>query len=109
MEVVLSKHEVTPKNEVSHFSINELNHIRDTIESMNKFNQIEVLRILSKHKDVILNENKYGIHINITDLNKEIINELNTYIMYVTSQEKNLHKIEQQKEEYRNTYFSKDA
>jgi hypothetical protein len=29
--------------------------------------------------------------------------------MYVTSQEKNLHKIEQQKEEYRNTYFSKDA
>ena len=103
MEVVLSK------NEETHFSIIELNHIRDTIESMNKFNQIEVLRILSKHKDVILNENKYGIHINITDLNKEIISELNTYIMYVTSQEKNLHKIEQQKEEYRNTYFSKDA
>lgn len=103
MEVVLSK------NEVTHFSINELNHIRDTIESMNKFNQIEVLRILSKHKDVILNENKYGIHINITELNKEIITELNTYIMYVTSQEKNLHKIEQQKEEYRNAYFSKDA
>jgi hypothetical protein len=103
MEVVLSK------NEETHFSIIELNHIRDTIESMNKFNQIEVLRILSRHKDVILNENKYGIHINITDLSKEIISELNTYIMYVTSQEKNLHKIEQQKEEYRNTYFSKDA
>ena len=103
MEVVESNNE-----EIS-FSVSELNYIRDTIETMNKFNQIEVLRILSKHKEVILNENKYGIHVNLTELNKEIINELNTYIMYVSSQEKNLNKIEQQKEDYRNTYFSKDV
>ena len=40
---------------------------------MNKFNQVEVLRILSKHQDVILNENKYGTHINLSDFKKEII------------------------------------
>ena len=35
-------------NEVNNFSVSELNYIRETIENMNKFNQIEVLRILNK-------------------------------------------------------------
>ena len=75
---------------------------------MNKFNQIEILRILSRHSDVILNENKYGIHINLSELKKEIIDELSVYIKYVSTQEINLNVIEKQKEDYRNTYFSKD-
>jgi NTP pyrophosphatase (non-canonical NTP hydrolase) len=75
---------------------------------MNKFNQVEVLRILHKHSDVTLNENKYGIHINLSELKKEILDELNIYIKYVNTQEITLNKIEKQKEEYKNTYFSKD-
>jgi predicted metal-dependent hydrolase len=96
------------KNEISNFSVNELNYIRETIENMNKFNQIEVLRILSQHNSVILNENKYGIHINLSELDLNIINELNIYIKYVNTQELALNSIELQKEEYKNTYFSKD-
>jgi len=95
-------------NIINNYSINELNYIRETIEKMNKFNQIEILRILNKNKSVTLNENKYGIHINLTDLDKEIINELNIFIKYVNTQELTLNSIEQQKEDYRNTYFSKD-
>jgi hypothetical protein len=95
-------------NDNNIFSVSELNYIRETIENMNKFNQIEVLRILSKHKDIILNENKYGIHINLSELDKEVINELNVYIQYVNTQEQTLNSIEKQKEDYRNTYFSKD-
>jgi len=102
MEAILST------NDVNYFSVSELNYIRDTIENMNKFNQIEVLRILSRHQDVTLNENKYGIHINLSELKKEIINELNIYIKYVNTQETTLNSIEQQKEDYKNTYFSKD-
>jgi hypothetical protein len=75
---------------------------------MNKFNQIEVLRILNKHNDVTINENKYGIHINLSEISKEIISELNVYINYVKTQEITLNSIEQQKEDYKNTYFSKD-
>ena len=93
---------------VNNFSVSELNYIRETIENMNKFNQIEVLRILNRHNDVTLNENKYGVHINLTDLDKNIINELALYIKYVNAQEIALNSIEQQKEDYRNTYFSKD-
>ena len=53
-------------------------------------------------------KNKYGVHINLTDLDKNIINELALYIKYVNAQEIALNSIEQQKEDYRNTYFSKD-
>jgi hypothetical protein len=95
-------------NEVNNYSVSELNYIRETIENMNKFNQIEVLRIFNKHSDVILNENKYGIHINLSELSKDIIDELNVYIKYVNTQEITLNSIEQQKEDYRNTYFTKD-
>ena len=51
----------------------ELNIIREKVEMMSKFNQVEVLRILTKYTDVTLNENKYGVHINLTELKQEII------------------------------------
>jgi hypothetical protein len=75
---------------------------------MSKFNQIEILRILSNHKDVTINENKYGIHINLTELNDTILNELLAYITYVNTQEVELNNIEQQKQTYKNIYFEKD-
>ena len=95
-------------NDVNNFSVSELNYIRDAVENMNKFNQIEVLRILNNHKDVTINENKYGIHINLSDLKKELLDELNVYIKYVNTQEVALHKVEKEKESYKNTYFTKD-
>lgn len=93
-------------NEVNTFSVSELEYIRESIESMNKFNQVEALRILHKHKDVILNENKYGIHINLSELQNEVLQELNEFIQYVNTQEKSLQDVEKQKESYKNTYFS---
>ena len=102
MEVTIST------NDVNNYSVSELDYIRETIENMNKFNQIEVLRILKKNNDVILNENKYGVHINLSEVKKDILNELTVYIKYVNAQEIALNSIEQQKEDYRNTYFSKD-
>lgn len=102
MEITMST------NDVNNFSVSELNYIRDSIENMNKFNQIEVLRILNNHKDVTINENKYGIHINLSDLKKDLLDELNVYIKYVNTQEVTLHQIEKEKETYKNTYFTKD-
>jgi len=102
MEITMST------NEINNFSVSELNYIRDSIEHMNKFNQIEVLRILNNHKNVTINENKYGIHINLSDLKKDILDELNVYINYVNTQEVTLHQVEKEKEDYKNTYFTKD-
>jgi NTP pyrophosphatase (non-canonical NTP hydrolase) len=102
MEVTMST------NDINNFSVSELNYIRESVENMNKFNQVEVLRLLNKHKDVTINENKYGIHINLSDLNKELLDELNVYINYVNTQEVTLHQVEKEKEDYKNTYFTKD-
>ena len=95
-------------NDNNNYSVSELNYLRETIEHMNKSNQIEVLRILHKYQQVILNENKYGVHVNLTELNKEILDELSLYIKYVNNQEIVLNEAEQQKNDYRNTFFVKD-
>ena len=89
------------------YSIYKINTMRNIIEKMNKFNQIEVLRIL-KDNNATLNENNYGIFVNLTNLNDSILDKLSSYIEYVEDQEHNLNNIEKQKEDYINTYFSKD-
>ena len=99
---------IVSTNEINNYSVSELNYLRESIENMNKFNQVEVLRIFHKHKEVMLNENKYGTHINLSELKKEVLDELAVYIKYVNAQESNLNIAEQQKLDYRNTYFTKD-
>ena len=86
----------------------DLNTIRESIENMSKFNQIEILRILTNHKEVIINENKYGIHINLSELSNNIIRELFVYVNFVNAQEIELNNIEKQKQDYKNNYFLKD-
>ena len=90
------------------YDTNKLNYIREQLENMSKFNQIEVLRILIKNKNTIINENKYGIHINLSELQNDVLNELMGYITYVNTQEKYLNNDEQEKEKYKNTFFLKD-
>jgi hypothetical protein len=90
------------------YSFDKLNNIREQIENMSKFNQIEILRLLTKNKNVIINENKYGIHINLSELQDNILHELIDYIKYVNTQEIYLNNAEKEKEKYKNTFFLKD-
>jgi len=88
-------------------SLEELNSIREQIEAMNHFNQVEVLRILHSYEDIQLNENKYGIHVNLTCLKKEVLEKVKLYISYVNKQETDLNDVEKQKETFKNIYFNK--
>jgi len=89
-------------------SVEDLEFIREKIEAMNKFIQVEVLRLLKQYDTVTLNENKYGIHINLSELPKNIIDKLLLYIDYVNGQENNLNQAEEKKRTYKNIYFTKD-
>jgi hypothetical protein len=84
----------------------DLTSIRNTIEGFSKFNQVEALRILKSHADIVLNENKNGIYVNLSEVNSSAIQQLSTFIKYVVQQEASLNAIEAQKEEFKNTYFS---
>jgi hypothetical protein len=99
---------IVSTNEINNYSVSELNYLRESIENMNKFNQVEILRIFYKYKDIMINENKYGIHINLSEVKKEVLDELAVYIKYVNAQELNLNIAEHQKQDYMNTYFTKD-
>jgi len=84
----------------------ELENIRNSIEKFNKFNQIEVLRILKGHSDVVLNENKNGVYVNLADVNVQALEQLVAFISYVNDQEASLDATEKQKEEFKSAYFS---
>ena len=87
------------------YDCNKLNYIREQIEQMSKFNQIEVLKILTKNKNVIINENKNGIHINLREIDNVILNNLMAYIKYVITQEMYLNNIEKKKENIKINFF----
>ena len=95
-------------NDINNCSVSELKYIRETVENMSKFNQIEILRILTKYNEVTINENKYGIHINLREISNPILEEIKIYINYVNAQEIDLNTIEKEKEKYKNTFFLKD-
>jgi len=81
-----------------------LEHIKNSIESMNKFHQIEILKILSK-KLCKLNENKSGVYVNLSFLPQDTIADLRNYVDYIKEQEDSLVTMEYQKEEFKNAFF----
>lgn len=105
--VINTNNEITEQNE-EFINVNELIYIRDKIENMSKYNQINILGILKNYKEITLNENSYGVHINLSDVKRNVITALLDYIKYVYEQENELLSIEQQKEDFKNVYFVKD-
>ena len=85
--------------------MNDLNCLKESIEELSKFHQVEILKILKNDETITINENKNGIFINMTSLKDSIITELGNYLKYVNKQEKQLNDIEVQKDELSNTYF----
>jgi hypothetical protein len=84
--------------------VTNLENLKRTIETLNKYHQIEILKILTKNLCKI-NENKSGCYVNLSFLNEESIEEIQKYIAYVKDQEESLNTMEYQKEEFKNAYF----
>ena len=84
---------------------NFLTQLKDSIEKMQKVNQIEVLHILKK-QNAKLNENKNGILVNLTFLQKDVLKELCDYVKYVQEQESIINMDEAQKNEFKTSYFT---
>ena len=72
---------------------------------MTKSQQIDILRLLSSYDNVKLNENNNGTFVNLTELDKEIIDKLEEYVKYVDAQTIILEKTELEKSRLENIYF----
>jgi hypothetical protein len=84
----------------------QLVFLKDKIEKMSKTQQLDILRILKKNPAIKLNENKSGIFVNISFLPSDSIEEIDKYVKYVGDQESELNLLENQKQEFKNTFFS---
>jgi hypothetical protein len=85
-------------------NIENLESVKRTIETMNKFHQIEILKILSKDLCKI-NENKSGCYINMSFLSGDTLAKIQEYIDYTKIQEDTINDMESQKEEFKNAFF----
>jgi hypothetical protein len=83
----------------------DLEILKTKIEKMSKNHHIEILKILKKNANVKLNENKSGVYVNLSFLPKDSITEIENYLNYIELQETSLVTLENQKEEFKNTFF----
>ena len=81
-----------------------LEEIKNTIEGLNKINQLEFLKIFND-EDVKLNENKSGTFINLSFLDETILNKITSHISHIKKQQNELQLLESQKKEFQDTFF----
>jgi hypothetical protein len=87
------------------FFVNNLKTLKDKIESVSMFHQIEILRIF-KDNNVCITENKNGIFINLTYVDSAILDKVYKYLNYVNKQEDQLNEIEEEKQKIVTSFFS---
>ena len=82
-----------------------LTTLKEKIETLSQFHQIEILKILKNNETCTLNENTNGVFINLTNVDTTVVAKLTNYLDYVKEQESQLNEIEQQKSSLSNTFF----
>ena len=85
--------------------MSSINILKERIEKMSKYHQIEVLRILTNTPEVKLNENNNGTFINLSEQPIDILNKLEKYANYVDEQQKHLKSLEIEKDEIEQNFF----
>lgn len=81
--------------------VSKLENLKEKIEALSKFQQVEILKILSKNM-CKLNENKSGIFVNMSFLETDVVDEIEKYMLYVEDQSDTFQTVEYQKEEFKN-------
>ena len=81
-----------------------LKMLRDNIEALPIFHQVEILRILYKNH-ITFSENKNGVFLNLSYVNLDIIHKMNEYVTFVQNQESQMCEFEKKKLTLSNQYF----
>jgi hypothetical protein len=85
-------------------SADSLKLLRDNIELLPEFHQIEILRILHSNH-ITFSENKNGVFVNLSYVNYDVIHKINEYVTFVNKQETQLCEFEEKKILLSNQYF----
>lgn len=82
--------------------------LKDRIEKMTKYHQIEILRIFSNSEDAIVNENKNGTFVNLTEVSDNTLELVADYVKYVDEQTQQLDEVESEKSQIQQTFFKQN-
>ena len=85
-----------------------IEELKDCIEKMTKYHQIEILRIFVNAGEASVNENKNGTFINLTDVSDGTIDLVDKYVKYVNEQVQELNDTENAKVHIQETFFKED-
>ena len=78
----------------------ELEKIKQIIETYTEKQQEDILDILKEDNSITINENKNGFFINLSEVSPATLTKINKYIEYVLLQEKHLTNMEEKTKEY---------
>ena len=82
----------------------KLNLLKDQIEKLEKFHQIQILEILVGNK-ATFTENRNGIFVNLIKIEKGVIQKIREYLLYVANQNRQLQNTENLKQELKYNFF----
>ena len=85
-----------------------LEKLKTKIEEMPQYHQLEVFSILKTNDELSISENNNGTFINLTQLKKDVIDSLTSYVKYVDEQKCRLDIVEIEKKRLEKEYFNKD-
>lgn len=88
------------------YSFTILDKIRKSIESMEKTNQLEFVKILLNN-NVKLTENNNGIFVNLNILDNNTINQFISHVDFINNQNNFLNIDENKKSDLENIFFKK--
>ena len=78
--------------------------LRDNVEALPIFHQIEILRILYKNQ-ITFSENKNGVFLNLSYVNLDVIHKISEYVTFIQNQESQMCEFENKKMTLSNQYF----
>lgn len=78
--------------------------LRNSIELLSKESQIEIFKIF-KENNIEFSENKNGVFINLSLVNKNVIDKLKNHMIYINKQEKIINDFESKKHNVEEEYF----
>jgi hypothetical protein len=84
--------------------MDDLTSLRDNIENLDKIHQLHILKIFKKY-NIEFTENANGIFVNMTVLASDAINDIKSYIEYVSLQQTHLEKAEAEKDAYKKEFY----
>ena len=85
----------------------ELDVLKDKIEKLEKFHQVQILEILVEN-NIPFTENRNGVFINMVKIKSEVILKIKEYLLYVSNQNSHLESTEILKKQLKRNYFNKD-